>query len=103
MGNDQTQKNAQSTRFAVKLSTPQGGVLEKQGFDDPQSAMTAFASMAKNDFGKVHGIGSYVALTDNELKLDASRLADTISTYRLQFGKAEGRAAYQATLATLAA
>lgn len=82
-------------RFRVETVKPTGAVINREYTNDPDKAMQAYVKLSKEDFGKEHGAGAYVALIDNQLKLDAARVAEGNGTYKVQFGKEEGRAAYE--------
>lgn len=82
-------------RFLIATVSGKGKVIHEEFFADPVVAMLAFVKATQDDYSRMYGVGSYVALTDNELKFDAARIADGISTYRLNFGKTEGRRLFQ--------
>lgn len=93
--------NEEQKRFRVETVKPNGEIVTRERTDDADKAMRAYIKLSKDDFGKEHGAGSYVALTDNELKLDAARVAEGKGTYKVQFGKEEGRIAFEETEKTM--
>ena len=87
--------NSMAARFRVETRTPKGQCIVCALEDDPVQAMLKYVEMTRHDFGRKHGIGSYVALTDTQLRLDVARIADGIGTYSTQSRTKEGRAALQ--------
>lgn len=82
-------------RFVVKLVKADGSILDHMEANDPVAAMMLFYALAKNSSGRTHGIGSYVALVDNELQMCASRVADTLDSHLVQFRKPCGSDMYE--------
>lgn len=92
----QTPAGEEKMRFSIDAIKSNGAVVSRETTNDPDIAMRAYVKLSQADFGKDHGGGSYVALTDRELKLDAGRTAEGNGTYKVQFGKEEGRLAFEA-------
>lgn len=89
---NQDSKNTQ--RFEVQLVSG-GKVVAAQGFDSSKSAMFEFHKQATSGFGKAHGIGSYVALRDQTLELEAGCVYEGLGSYRTSFFREKGSQLYQ--------
>lgn len=92
----QTPAGEENMRFSIDAIKSNGEVVSREATNDPDIAMRAYVKLSQADFGKEHGGGSYVALTDREFKLDAGRTAEGNGTYKVQFSKKEGRLAFEA-------
>lgn len=57
---------------------------------DAAEAMSEFIATRKTAFGPTYGVGSYAALVDPALRIDASFLFEGNGVYRQQFGKDDG-------------
>lgn len=82
-------------RFAVRIIKADGALVFQELLDESDKAMRLFVSKTKENIEMSLGVGSYVALIDNDLKLDASRVSEGHGCYKFSFGKEDGRLAFE--------
>lgn len=82
-------------RFRVDVVGAQGKLVSQERTDNAEEAVRTFFRLSKPEFGKEHGRGSYVALVDDQLRLDASKTYEGFGAYHMRFAKEEGRNAYE--------
>ena len=87
--------NDEGVRFLVQTIKADGTVVNLHRTDDAAIAIRTYVNASRQDFGKEHGTGSYVALVDSQLKLDVARVAEGMGSYRVHFRKDEGRIAIE--------
>lgn len=90
LANPENPRQSHAELLQVNVVGPRGAVISSFATDSPLEAMEEFIATTKIGFGEALGVGSYVALMDPELKLDASFLYEGSNVYRQQFAKDDG-------------
>lgn len=86
-----------TTRFAVAEYGAKGEVRSSVGFEDPEPAMRKFVELVDAKEPATRERGSYVSITDDQLKFDAASVSEGRGVTYLRFGKPEGEMLYQST------
>jgi hypothetical protein len=90
-------KSGGAARLTIAEYGPKGEVRSSIELDDPARAMRKFAELVDAKPAQSREPGSYVSITDDQLKFGGALMSEGMGVTSLRFEKPEGQNLYQST------
>lgn len=90
-------KSGGAARLTIAEYGPKGEVRSSIELDEPARAMRKFAELVDAKHAQSREPGSYVSITDDQLKFGGALVSEGMGVTSLRFEKSEGQNLYQST------